>query len=220
MELGAQGLVYCSDAAKTARTSLLNDHGWSITGDSDCSPAPVEMLFIEAKKMKSKLVELTWATASESENKGFEIQQSRDGVEWTRIGFQKGNGNSVVTEKYKFYDKNPIIGVNYYRLKQIDFDGNYDYSNTVTAVIDSPTLTMEVSPNPSNGMVTVRVNNEKKQTVKLTLSDYLGRTIWQRVSNDLTQKGETDLVFNCKGIFLLKVQTGDAVVVKRLVISF
>jgi hypothetical protein len=77
-------------------------------------------------------VTLKWKTASENNNKGFEIQRSQDGVNWTVLGFVSGNGNSSVARMYQFIDPNPVSGVAYYRLRQVDLDGKFNYSTTAS----------------------------------------------------------------------------------------
>ena len=81
--------------------------------------------------MLSDKIILTWSTASELNNKGFYIERSADGRNWVEIGFVEGSGTTTQLNHYSFSDKN-VAGLKlFYRLKQIDYDGSYSYSNIV-----------------------------------------------------------------------------------------
>jgi len=113
------------------------------------SPLPTRFLLFTANKEGNTVV-LDWATAMEQNSKGFDIERSTEGSDWTRIGNVNSkavNGNSHVRLDYSFTDKQPLIGKNIYRLKQLDFDGKFDYSPVVSVVQDSKTNII-VYPNP------------------------------------------------------------------------
>lgn len=93
---------------------------------------PVTITSFSAK-VDSRQVALSWGTASEINNKGFEIQRSIDGATWTAIGFVAGNNNSNIARTYHFNDINPVSGKVFYRLRQVDEDGRFNYSSTVSA---------------------------------------------------------------------------------------
>lgn len=110
---------------------------------------PVEMLYFEATAMEEGVL-LDWATASELNNAGFEVERSKDGATWEMLNFVKGNGTTVEQQQYKWLDGNPLQRVNYYRLKQVDTNGKYDYSDIL--VINSTgkdgDVTLVTFPNP------------------------------------------------------------------------
>ncbi len=95
-------------------------------------PLPVELLFVKAIVTEAQLVKILWATASETNNKGFEIEKSSDGIDWTYTGYVEGNGTTSESHNYSFTDPSPPFPNGYYRLKQIDFDGAYEYSKIVS----------------------------------------------------------------------------------------
>ena len=95
----------------------------------------------------NKIVKLTWTTASETNNEGFEIERSTDGISWEVIGFEKGHGNSSKAVSYTWTDAHPKPGINYYRLRQLDFDGRQQYSEVKQVFFGSQTI-LNVSPNP------------------------------------------------------------------------
>lgn len=113
---------------------------------------PVELIYVKAESVNNSYIKVDWATAAEINNDFFEIQRSTDAVHWTKIGIVEGHGNSNQLQNYKYEDfqiQSDVIY--YYRLKQVDFDGSYEYSEIVNASIH---LTVgdfvfgEVFPNP------------------------------------------------------------------------
>jgi len=98
---------------------------------------PVELINFTAQK-QDKLVQLNWSTATERDNAFFEIERSGTGFQFASIGQVPGNGNSVTIRRYDFTDDQPFNGLNYYRLKQVDFDGQFTYSPVVSVQFDGP----------------------------------------------------------------------------------
>lgn len=109
---------------------------------------PVELTYFKGRLTTERTTELIWQTATEDNNQGFEIQRSADGKAWESIGYKSGNGTSIQFQNYKFIDVSPFSGINYYRLKQMDFDGQYDYSNIVTIESKIENKPINIFPNP------------------------------------------------------------------------
>ena len=133
---------------------------------------------------KSSASELSWTTASEINCDGFEIERSLDGNRFSKIGNIKSkstNGNSNTTLQYYFQDSKPLIGTNYYRLKQMDIDGNYKYSNVATVKFDSPTtfFIQSVFPNPAVGFSDINLLSKFSGNGSVVLYDEAGRKINQ-----------------------------------------
>jgi hypothetical protein len=93
---------------------------------------PIELISFEAKMNTNKQVDIFWATASELNNDFFTIERSADGVNWEIVTTATGAGNSIYRIDYAAYDSRPLSGISYYRLKQTDFDGAFEYSNIVS----------------------------------------------------------------------------------------
>jgi len=93
---------------------------------------PIELISFEAKMNTNKQVDIFWATASELNNDFFTIERSSDGVNWEIVTTATGAGNSIYRIDYAAYDSRPLSGISYYRLKQTDFDGAFEYSNIVS----------------------------------------------------------------------------------------
>ena len=118
-------------------------------------PLPIKLLSFDATK-KGQVAVLDWITASEENNKGFEVERSVDGKNWKQIGFvatQAEHGNSSATLKYQFVDEQPIKGANIYRLKQVDLDGAFEYSKVRQLVFDNLRNVVQVYPNPAQDYV-------------------------------------------------------------------
>ena len=103
------------------------------------NPFPVELLFFEAEADdRSKQVDISWATLSETNNDHFIIQRSKDGRDWEEIIEVQGAGTSVSEIRYSTEDRNPHHGVSYYRLKQVNDDGKTTHSSIRAVTFDLP----------------------------------------------------------------------------------
>jgi hypothetical protein len=141
----------------------------------DQSVLPVEMLYFEANAIGEKVF-LDWATASELNNDRFEVERSNDGIDWEYLGSVKGAGTSVVTNTYQFIDAYPVVGVNYYRLKQVDFDGKFEYSLIRSVNVETVGSNQLVRwyPNPSKGEVIIVPVRDIKWVI---VTDMAGRSV-------------------------------------------
>jgi parallel beta-helix repeat protein len=133
---------------------------------------PVELINFRLTK-KENATELTWQTASETNNKQFDIERSTDAKTWQNIGTVKGQDNFNTNKNYKFTDGNPQMGINYYRLRQIDFDGKSELSTILSANFSSKT-TPSVFPNPFTKSIVVDNVNDNEI---VTVYDALGRQV-------------------------------------------
>ncbi len=108
---------------------------------------PIELTHFQAQ-IQNKTALLTWQTATETHNEGFEVQRSKDGTTWEKIGWQDGQGDSQTPYDYTYTDENPLSGTSYYRLKQIDFDGAFSHSDVVKVEYESNGIS--IYPNPKH----------------------------------------------------------------------
>jgi len=118
-----------------------------------CDPLSTELVSLDIRSQGRTAV-LTWETATETNNQGFEIQRSRDGVEWETIGWQEGSGTSNTLSAYTYTDYNTYRGINYYRLLQLDFNGTSAYSPAVS-ITTTAVNTIDVYPNPASDFLIV-----------------------------------------------------------------
>ena len=120
---------------------------------------------------------LYWRTASETNNLGFHVQRRSDGIHWKDLGFIQGAGSTAREQSYQFEDVRPVQGVNYYRLKQVDFDGQYAYSDVVSVegLQKAAASPVRLVPNPVNDQF--KLINPSHQTLSVTIYDVTGRHI-------------------------------------------
>ena len=193
---------------------------------------PVELMSFNANVFNSD-IELSWLTASELNNSGFEIQRSDDnslpGGErkgWVSINFIPGFGTTTETQHYSFIDKNLSPGKYIYRLKQIDFDGSYEYSSVVEAEIVLPNkFVLEQNyPNPFNPVTKIRYQIPKVgvsliKPVQLIIYDILGNEVATLV-NEEKQPGVYEVDFNASklssGIYFYELKSEGFRSVKKM----
>lgn len=154
------------------------------TATLDCTPVvllPVELLSFEAVyDMKSKVVNLDWKTASESNNHYFEVQRSLNGVDFEKIDVVLGGGNTTEIRSYHTTDKNAVSEeMNYYRLKQVDYNGQFKYSKIVAVAFGNDKTQLNVLPNPNNGKADVNFVSNFDNTYTLTVFDITGKVVYE-----------------------------------------
>ncbi len=182
-------------------------------------PLPVELVSFTAG-ISGKNVLLSWKTASEVNNYGFEIQRSRtastedNGINnWSSIGFVNGHGNSNAEKHYTFTDETPGSGIYYYRLKQIDTDGAFEYSNTVSVnLVTNPGFSLNQNhPNPFNPATTITYSIDRTGEVSLIVYNALGKEV-QRLASGIHSPGQYEAVFNGEnlgsGIYFYTLSAG------------
>lgn len=136
---------------------------------------PVELINFKASIHPEGRVKLHWSTATEKNNHGFEVERSNDNQNWEKLAFVPGNGNSLHQHDYVFQDEKPFAGVNYYRLKQLDFDGKHEFSPMVVADLRTETLYFDVFPNPATGgALSFRTVSNKEGHALLEIFDWAG----------------------------------------------
>jgi len=167
--------VGASTAATTQRTGM---NGFSVFGVAQsATPLPVELLSFTGLAFEDHN-KLEWITASELNNDYFSIERSDDGVTFNPIGRVHGAGNSTQILNYSFNDYAPLEGTNYYRLKQVDFNGTYSYSSVVTLQFHRGNMTVSnIKPNPTNGEVNFDFNSPVETTIHLVITDVTGRIV-------------------------------------------
>lgn len=185
-------------------------------------PLPVELLSFDAFAIKDD-IRLAWITASEENNSGFEIERSLNNKEgFEVIGWIEGKGTTTTNSYYTFTDKqiNPNE-VYYYRLKQIDYNGNFDYSNIVSARVQKETFAFHVIPNPYSGETSISYNLQQPANVVIEVVNVMGQKI-----ATLFKGGQEEGVYNyefsanklgySKGIYTVRVVVNDDTYTQRI----
>ena len=176
--LGANYAVGLDTAVAKPGSSVVYDLVCGPT--STCGALPVKLIAFDVQKISGQAV-LNWVTASEINNSHFEIERSQDLVHWNQIGRVEGNGNSQITRRYTYTDHQPSVGQNYYRLKQVDFDGGFEYSRITKLTEVWTNENVHVYPNPSNGKINVSVNSgDHGETIHVSVNDIAGRLLLEK----------------------------------------
>ena len=182
---------------------------------------PVEMVFFDANMDNSRIV-LNWQTASEIDNEGFEVQKSSDGQSFEELGFVNSTRSTGI-KNYRYVDNNPVNGINYYRLKQMDFNGDFAYSDIVSVRNNNKVSPISLYPNPIsiNEPVNVFVDSENASSANVRVFSITGAVITNDIHN--LNEGLNKLRIRtsdlAEGIYIISVEMGAEVYNKRLVIQ-
>ncbi|QEC42693.1 T9SS type A sorting domain-containing protein [Pseudobacter ginsenosidimutans] len=177
-------------------------NSFSEFGTLEGSPAlPVKFTQFQAIVV-NKEVQLRWTTAQELNNKGFEVSRSTDGKSFMKTGWVDGNGTTYTTQQYVFTDASPLAGKNFYRLRQVDIDGNDEYSDIV-AVSMSKTLALRLLPNPVQDILYVEYDH--RNTVGLRILDLQGIVQWRNDGMRPSSVIAVPVQQLAKGIYLLEL---------------
>ncbi|NJN77896.1 MAG: hypothetical protein HC803_05830 [Saprospiraceae bacterium] len=170
---------------------------------------PVELISFTAKAINNDFIQLNWQTATEENNRGFEVLRSTDGIHFEKITFVNGQGTTLETSNYTFNDKNVKAGIwYYYQLNQVDFDGIATKTNIVTASLKAATnfAISEPFPNPTSQSASIRININQQLDFDILVYNQLGQMMEQQhfkagQSNDLvnfdTTKMDRRRLFYC-----------------------
>ena len=169
----------------------------------------------------NNFVDLAWTTASELNNFGFEVERG-DGVNFEKIGFVSGNGTTDEEMNYAFTDEGLAAGTYFYRLKQVDYDGNFAYSGVVEAVIVAGNFKLNQNyPNPFNPTTNITFDIKEKAFVELTVTNALGQVVETLASREMVP-GHYNMVFNAKnlasGTYFYTLKAGNLVSTKKLTV--
>ena len=184
---------------------------------------PIELVSFKAQQANLN-TRLTWATASESNNAGFDIERSEDGTRFQSIGWIEGKGTTTEAQEYLFDDKYLREGMTYYyRLRQVDYNGQFDFSPVVTVTTDvKGTVVGEFYPNPATaGKVTLEVTSTTEGTWQAQVYDPSGKELSnQQIA---VAKGYQAVAFDFStltpGLYFVKLQDGANKVYRRIVIE-
>ena len=138
---------------------------------------PVTLLSFNANINNNKTIQLNWKTTNEINSKLFVIERSENGVSYVAIDSMNAKNISGINN-YSIIDFKPFDAINYYRLKQIDIDGTYKYSNVVSVNLKKNGLNLfSVYPNPVYQYATLNINSNSIEKVKIIITDMMGRTV-------------------------------------------
>jgi serine protease AprX len=202
--------------------------GWGIINAVNASnyfPIPVELVSFSAE-YQTDYVFLKWVTATEKNNMGFEIQRSTQGEEWLKIGFVPGAGTSTEINNYSFVDHLPLTSTAGYRLKQLDYDGQFNYSNIVYVEPFNVTefILTQNYPNPFNPVTKIKFavpQSASGTSIQLKVYDILGKEV-ALLLNEPKVSGEYEVEFDGSslsgGVYFYSLTAGSYSATRKLVL--
>jgi V8-like Glu-specific endopeptidase len=182
---------------------------------------PVELISFRASVFEGA-VELNWMTATETNNSGFEIQRSSGG-DFETIDFVDGNGTTTEPNSYSYIDRDVPVGTFTYRLKQIDFDGSFEYSQIVEVTIPAPVAFAldQNYPNPFNPSTRIKFAIPEESDVRMSVYNTLGQEVAEILSGRL-REGFHEVEFDAgsltSGIYFYRLEAEKFVDVKKMII--
>ena len=201
--------------------NVLNFDWWTFADIN--APIPVELISFTANVVNG-LVNLSWTTATELNNSGWDIERKADNdIEgsWVKVGFVKGVGNSTENKQYKFIDQNNITGKYSYRLKQIDFNGTITYSNIVEISVTGPDK-FELSqnyPNPFNPETSIRFEVPSLSFVNISVYNMIGEKVVTLVNENMEQGvylRKLSAENLSSGIYIYRLTAGGTTITKKM----
>ena len=219
--LGALSWAYLlngqMDELKIYSVPLSNEEIGTLT-----AALPVELTSFNADAVDNKVL-LKWSTATEINNYGFNVERNSSNKDWNKIGFIRGFGNSNSPKDYSFNDEMPLSGTMQYRLKQIDFDGKFEYSPIVEVEIVTPkqfSLNQNF-PNPFNPMTTIKYELPHKCLVSLKVYDVLGKEVTTLIEEE-NLAGRYEINFDgsklSSGVYFYQIRSGSFSQTKKLLL--
>jgi len=210
-------------------------YGWNLGGSgistyyfdnftvTDMLWVPVELTSFAASVNNNGNVFLNWSTATETNNHMFEIERRAENGEYFTIGYVNGAGTTTEPQYYSYTDKTVETGKYFFRLKQLDFDGRYQYSNEVEVDVTGPlTFALEQNyPNPFNPSTNIKYSVPEAGNVKLSVYNLVGEEVAVLV-NELSQSGFFEVSFDASnlpsGTYLYKLQSANSVQTKKMML--
>jgi photosystem II stability/assembly factor-like uncharacterized protein len=189
------------------------------------SEVPVELASFNAEISGNDVI-LNWRTSTETNNRGFEIQRSEirsQKSDWKAVGYVGGFGTTTEPKSYSFTDNNVTSGKYSYRLKQVDFDGSYKYSNIVEVEVNSVSefALSQNYPNPFNPTTKISYTLPKDEFVSLKVYNSLGQEVANLV-NGMSKAGSHEVTFSAanlsSGIYYYRIEAGGNVSVKKMIL--
>ena len=181
---------------------------------------PLTLIQFKGRKLADDIL-LDWTTSYERQVNHFEIERSSNGYSFDKIGEVIATGNSNTNKNYAFTDNKSLSTLNYYRLKMIDNDGKYTYSNVIVFMGNSSSgiILSIIKPNPFTESLNLNIDLEQSQLLTIQMIDMAGRIVISRDvqglkgTNDIFYDGLTDL---SKGIYFIKIITPGAVLQQKV----
>lgn len=163
----------------TTSSAVVDFSPFTIGSASTLNPLPVELISFRAQVIQNN-IGLNWATSNELNSDRFDVEKSLDGVNWSKIGQVKAAGNTTTVHTYQHTDANPVVGLQYYRLRQVDINGEYKISQVVPVRYQLNTVVSNVNvfPNPAKGgNININIKNNENADASITIYNSVGQVV-------------------------------------------
>jgi uncharacterized repeat protein (TIGR02543 family) len=210
-----------SATASTGTIQFTGIDGFSefVISSSGTSPLPITLLGLKGERVEglrgemTEQVRLEWATASEINNKGFEVEMSQDGLAYEKIAFVEGKGNSTTIQPYSHTTIQPYDS--YYRLKQVDFDGKFSYSPIV--FVEGLAGEVKVYPNPSQDYFIISTGKDKLDSARLLNAQ--GTVVATSVATDANEATKVATTGLPSGVYFLHTTVAGKKKITKVVVE-
>jgi hypothetical protein len=175
---------------------------------------PIQLLSMNCAIHNGSNTSVDWSTATERNNSHFIIERAADGSSFEAIGRITGAGNTSSVQRYRFIDEHPVPGLNFYRLQQVDFDGQYSYSLVVSVQFGKATG-IRVAPMPADDLMTVTFAEALKNEAVWQVYDMAGRLLQSGTVEAETATFNIHVASLATGTYLLRIVNGQDVIVRQ-----
>lgn len=213
-----RNLAYEGDREAIDMDDIMDLSNWNLAStriDFDMSDflnvIPVELTYFRASEISNGNL-LQWETAAEFDNEKFVIEKSKNGYDFAPIDFLMGQGTVNVNQKYEYLDKSTSVGINYYRLKQVDFNGSFEYSN-ILILENKAKETVDVYPTLVAESINISLTSDQKN--QLVIFDQTGRSIVQKVIEN--GNNVIDLSSLTRGAYFMTIYMQDGPHVEKFI---
>ena len=189
---------------------------------SEMSPLPVIWLNIGADRVSLNCVTIIWSTSSEMSNSHFQVERSSDGVNFIFLSKINGKGTTNTISEYRWLDQTAPKEMTYYRLKQVDFNGDFEYSNimVVTPVVEEVEgVVISTFPNPVTEELNIDFSAEAPQQIDITFVDLMGYEVKKIVVEKGKRSAKLDVRGLKKGYYFLIIRNSDVQKSQRVLVN-
>ena len=171
--LGQYYLVYVDNFSRNGISFSLTFGG---SAAISCTILPVDLMAFDAQAL-NRQVDVNWSTASETNSSHFLVERSTDGAYFEPLGSVNAAGNSTSRNDYKFVDPSPVNGLNFYRLRQVDRDDEFAFSDVKTVLFRDSSIPLYVFPNPANDILQASFGSTSEGVIRWRVLDTSGRLV-------------------------------------------